>query len=218
MREKKEGPEGREPTIKLGPKWSYTTFCNDMDCSLPGFSVHGILQARILEWVAMPSSRGSSEPRKQTQVSCTAGRFFTNWTTKEFFPQIQALGCVTCSVMSDPLRPYRLDPARLLCPGDSPVKNTGMGCHFLLQGSFQPRESNLGLLNCRQILYCLSHQVSLGVWWTQVIMVSDPLLLQVSNLMPEMFQGPDPWGSAGGACVIQPSTLLCTLFSPTSHQ
>ena len=51
-----------------------------MDCSPPGFSVHGILQARILEWVAMPSSRGSSWPRDQTHVSCIfciAGRFFT---------------------------------------------------------------------------------------------------------------------------------------------
>jgi len=43
----------------------------------PGSSVHGILQARILEWVAMPFSRGSSQPRDQTQVSCIAGRFFT---------------------------------------------------------------------------------------------------------------------------------------------
>ena len=43
----------------------------------------GILQARILEWVAMPSSRGSSQPRDQTQVSHIAGRFFTSWATKE---------------------------------------------------------------------------------------------------------------------------------------
>ena len=55
---------------------SRPTLCNFMDCSLPGSSVHGILQARILEWVAIPSSRGSSQPRDQTQVSCIAGRFF----------------------------------------------------------------------------------------------------------------------------------------------
>ena len=47
-----------------------------MDCSLPGSSILGILQARILEWVAMPSSRGSPQPRAQTQVSHTAGRCF----------------------------------------------------------------------------------------------------------------------------------------------
>ena len=52
--------------------------CAPMDCSLPGSSAHGILQARILEWVAMPSSRGSSQPRDQTQVSHMAGRFFTS--------------------------------------------------------------------------------------------------------------------------------------------
>ena len=50
--------------------------CDTMDCSPPGSSVHGILQARILEWVAVPFSRGSSGPRDQTWVSKIAGRFF----------------------------------------------------------------------------------------------------------------------------------------------
>ena len=54
-----------------------------MDCSLPGSSIHEILQARILEWVAFPSSRESSQPRDQTQVSHNVGRFFTSWTTRE---------------------------------------------------------------------------------------------------------------------------------------
>ena len=49
------------------------------------YTVHGILQARILEWVAFPFSRGSSQPRDQTQVSCLAGRFFTSWATKSPF-------------------------------------------------------------------------------------------------------------------------------------
>jgi len=53
------------------------TLCDPMDCSPPGSSVHGLLQARILEWVAIPFSTGSSQPRDQTQVSCIAGRFFT---------------------------------------------------------------------------------------------------------------------------------------------
>jgi len=48
-----------------------------MDWSLPGFSVHGILQARILEWVAISFSRESSRPRNDTWVSCIAGKFFT---------------------------------------------------------------------------------------------------------------------------------------------
>ena len=54
------------------------TLCDPMD-----YIVHGILQARILEWVAFPFSRGSSQPRDQTQVSCSAGRFFTSWATRE---------------------------------------------------------------------------------------------------------------------------------------
>ena len=58
------------------------TLCDPMDCSPPGSSVHGILQARRLEWVAMPSSRGSSQPRDRTQVSRIAGGFFTVWATR----------------------------------------------------------------------------------------------------------------------------------------
>ena len=56
---------------------SYPTLCDPMDCSPPGSSVHGILQAIILEWFAISFSRGSSQPREQTWVSCTADRFFT---------------------------------------------------------------------------------------------------------------------------------------------
>ena len=61
----------------------HPTLCESKDCSWPGSSVHGILQAEVLEWVAIPFSRGSSHPRGQTQVSCIVGRFFTFWTTKE---------------------------------------------------------------------------------------------------------------------------------------
>ena len=64
--------------------------CDAVDCSPPDSSVHGILQARIQEWVAISSSRGSSQPRvrthqprDQTWVSCIAGRFFTLWATRE---------------------------------------------------------------------------------------------------------------------------------------
>ena len=57
------------------------TLCNPMDCSPPGFSVYGIVQARILEWIAIPFSRGTSQPRDRTLVSCIVGRFFTVWAT-----------------------------------------------------------------------------------------------------------------------------------------
>ena len=58
---------------------SCPTLCGPMNCSPPGSSVHGIFLARILEWIAISFSRGSSWPRDQTQVSHIAGRFFTVW-------------------------------------------------------------------------------------------------------------------------------------------
>ena len=62
---------------------SCLTLCHRMDYSLPGSSVHGILQARILKWVAISFSRGSSQPRDWIQVSCIVGRRFTIWATRE---------------------------------------------------------------------------------------------------------------------------------------
>ena len=57
------------------------TLCDLTDCSPAGFSVHEILQARILKWIAIPFSRGTSQPRNRNLVSCMAGRFFTVWAT-----------------------------------------------------------------------------------------------------------------------------------------
>ena len=62
---------------------SCPTLCDLVDCSLPGSSIHGILQTRILEWVAISFSRGSSRPRDRTQVSCIGGRRFNLWATRE---------------------------------------------------------------------------------------------------------------------------------------
>ena len=62
---------------------SCPTLCDPMDCSLPGSSAHGIFQARILEWVAISFSRGSSRPRDWTQVSCIVGRRITIWATRK---------------------------------------------------------------------------------------------------------------------------------------
>ena len=67
---------------------------------------------------------------------------------------------VSCSVMPNFLQPHGLQPTRLLCPWDFPDKDTGMGCHFLLQRIFLTQGLNLGLLHCRQILYLLSYKGS----------------------------------------------------------
>ena len=78
--------------------------------------------------------------------------------------------------------PRGLWPARLLCLWDSPGKNTGLGFHPLLQGIFHTRGSNLGLLHCRQILYCLSHQgsphKSMVFNIFRVVLQSLPLILE----------------------------------------
>ena len=64
--------------VKVAQSQSHPTLCNPID-----YTVHGILQARILEWVAFPFSRGSSQPRDWIQVSRIAGGFFTSWATRE---------------------------------------------------------------------------------------------------------------------------------------
>ena len=80
---------GRIPWISSLPesesesRQSHLTLCDSMHCSPLGSSVHGILQARILACVPVPFSRGSSQPRDQTQVCSIAGGFFAVWATRE---------------------------------------------------------------------------------------------------------------------------------------
>ena len=159
-----------------------------MDCSLPGSSVHGVLQARILAWVATSFFRVSSWPRDWTWVSLITGRFFTIWATREapkcqvwsffitaidqqdfshyFIAQeiifsilwypvscnipmennlkknryvyicVYAKSLQMCPNLCDPLDS---SPIMLLCPRDSPGKNTGVGVCVLLQGISWPR-------------------------------------------------------------------------------
>ena len=144
-----------------------------MDRSLRGSSAHGISQARILEWCAISFSRGSSWWKGRTPcllhcrwiLYCWATReahkscalclymlyIFTPWFFFILYWLIDWLmhGCYVASVVSDSLWPYG-QPSRLLRPWDSPGKNTGVGCHFLLQGIFPTQESNPSLL-------CLLH-------------------------------------------------------------
>ena len=84
----------RELDYKESWKWkesevaqSCPTLCNPVASSLSGSSIHGIFQARVLEWIAIAFSRGSSWPRDRTQVSRIAGRRFTIWATREARPK-----------------------------------------------------------------------------------------------------------------------------------
>ena len=80
---------------------SCLTLCDTIDCCLPGSSIHGIFQARVLKWVAIAFSRASSQPRDRTSVSHSAGRCFTVWATREVlcgvkFCQFQGLAVLSC--------------------------------------------------------------------------------------------------------------------------
>ena len=70
---------------------SCRTLCDPTDCSLPGSPVHGIFQTRVLEWVAISFSRGSSWPRDRTRVSRIVGRRFTIWATREAYSYSQLI-------------------------------------------------------------------------------------------------------------------------------
>ena len=175
---------------------SCPTLCDPMDCSLPGFSVHGILQARILEWVAISFSTAWKWKVKVKSISCVwllatpwtaaypalpsmgfsrqeywsglplpspknkLGRWnrssgFSHVTLKLKYFQWQYWAIVCCLVakLSDSLWPDWLQPARLLCPWDFPGKDTGVGCHFLLQGIFLTQDQTHISYIGRWILY-----------------------------------------------------------------
>ena len=111
---------------------------NPMDCSLPGSSVHGIFQARVLGW------KKSICFSKRIQLLCAFWlKNLVNLYLELLFIVLVAQLCLT---LCDPL----------VCPWNSPGKNTGVDCHFLLQRIFTTQRSNQCLLHCRKILYHLA--------------------------------------------------------------
>ena len=125
------------------------TLCNSMDYSPPGSFAHGILQARILEWVAVPSSRGSSRPRDWTWVSCVsciAGSFLTAESPGK--PYREHSVQFSCSVMSDSLWPHGLQRVRLPCLSPTPRVCShscalSQWCHPTISSSVVPFSSCL---------------------------------------------------------------------------
>ena len=138
---------------------SCPTLCNPMDCSLPGFSVHGIFKVRAPEWVAFSFSRGSSRPRDRTQVSRIAGRRFTLLATREakerewqrMFKLLH--NCthlspvqISHSVMSNSLWPHELYHTRPPCPSPTPRVHLNpcslsRWCHPTISSSIIPFSS-----------------------------------------------------------------------------
>ena len=134
----------------------WPTLCSPVGWSPPGSSVHGILQARLLEWVVIPSSSGSSRPRdgKPNLLSLLHWQVGSLPLASPGKPN-NALESESGSVVSDALQPHGLYSS-----WDSPGQNTGVGRCSLLQGIFPNQGLNPGLPHCRQILYQLSYQGS----------------------------------------------------------
>ena len=123
-------------------------FCDPMDCRLPDSSVHGILQARILQWVANFFSRGSLWPRDWTWGSRIAGQFFTIWVTREAPHQNISSVQFSRSIVSDSLWSHGLEHARPPCPPPTPIvysKSSPLSqwCHPTISSSVVPFSSCL---------------------------------------------------------------------------
>ena len=147
---------------------SCLTLCHPMDCTSPGSPVHGILQARILEWVAISFSRGPSWFKDQTCISGIAGRFFTTKAIGK--PHLLFMWSETCSVMSDSLRPHGL-----CSPWNSLGQNTGVGSLSLLQGIFilghklRMRNPCPNLFDLQRIGNSLHLYSLLSIWGTKIV-------------------------------------------------
>ena len=117
-----------------------------MDCSPPGSSIHGILQARILEWIAISFSRGSPWPRDWTQASRIASRCFNLWATREAPLLIISSVQFSCSVVSNSLQPHKSQHARPPSPSPTPgvYSNSCLlsrWCHPAISSSVDPFSS-----------------------------------------------------------------------------
>ena len=157
---------------------SCVPLCYPMD-----YTVHEILQARILEWVAFPFSTGSSQPRDRSQVSCIVGGFFTSWTTREahfdkgvyrdsvyLMKMYFRSTCMHANSKSLQSCPTLCDTMNVSSVHeDSPGKNAGVGCHFLIQGIFLTQRSDL-LQKHTQIYFVeklRSHAWLFATLWTE---------------------------------------------------
>ena len=124
-----------------------------------------------------------------------------------------------CSVVSNYLQPHRLQPTRFLCPWNFLGKNTGVCCHFLLQGIFPTQGLNLGLRHCRQVLYCLRHQGKLIENW-----VFKKCGMSIQNTLKKCLQRGRLYGQATqdgcslAFCTYQAMLSQCLLHLHAAHR
>ena len=165
---------------------SCPTLCNPMDCSLPGFSIHGILQARILEWVAISFSGGSFWPRDQTRVSLIVGRHFITWATREVLTWYLWLKMFPGTLVAGKKSAFNEgDPDSILGLGSSPREEIGypLQCSWAslvadgTQSTCNVRDLCLiprlgrspGEGNDNPLQYsCLENPMDWGAWWATV--------------------------------------------------
>ena len=125
-----------------GFKWKWKSLSCVWLCDPKNYTVHGIVQARILEWVIFPFSRGSSQPRDWTQVSHIVGRFFTNWATREAQEYWSGSSFPSPANLPNPgiePRSPALWADSLPTEPQGKPKNTGVGSLSLLQRIFLTR-------------------------------------------------------------------------------
>ena len=148
---------------------SCPTPSDPMDCSLTGSYIHGIFQARVLEWGAIAfSAQGCHRAPGWTPcvisnfllaIYFTYGNIHVSVFLSQFLLTLKKSESVSQLVVSDSLQPHRLWPAMLFCPWNSPGKKSRVG-NLSFRHGILTQGSNPGLLHCRQILYHLSHQGS----------------------------------------------------------
>ena len=148
---------------------SCPTLWDPIDGSPPGSPVPGILRAGTLGWVAISFSNAWKWKVKVKSLS-RVRLLAAPWTAayqappsmgfsrQEYWSGVPSPSPLSRPVVFNSLWVHGLQPTRLLSPWNSPGKNIGVSCHFLLQGIFPTQELSLGLLHCRQSLYCLSDQ------------------------------------------------------------
>ena len=221
------GPYNMYPLCVCVPScFSHVTLCDPMDCSPPGSLVHGILQARILEWVPMPSSKESFWPGDRIRVSCSScvalgfftaeplGKLHTAFILSEIKFRCCCLSSVqfSHSVVSDILRPHGLQYGRLPCPSPTPRACSNpcplsRWCHPTISSSVIPFSSHLhsfpasGSFPMSQ--FFASGGYSIGVSAS-------------TSVLPMNIQDWFPLGSTG--CISLQSKWLSRVFSNTTVQ
>ena len=175
------------------------TLCDPMDCSPPGSSVHGILQARILEWVAIPFSRVYSQPRDWTQVSCIGGGFFTVWVTREALWATRK-SCKRGDIYSNIEETEKLSMEfqwKTLAPWkksyDKPRQHIKNQRHYFANKG--PSNQSYGLSSSHVWMWELDHKESWAPknWWTMVLEKTVESHLDCKEIKPDNPKVNQPW-------------------------